>query len=94
MGTSNPKRSPQPTRVRCSGCNRTIAWTDGLLPLRNKVFCSLWCAAEPAVTKNSPVIDQWDFLKRAGFSPVAIAKRYGVAHSQVYNCLDRLREIP
>ena len=89
MGSANPKRSPVPVPIRCYGCHRTCAWTDGLQPLRNRAYCSRWCMNEPAITQTEERSDQWELLNLHGYKPVAIAKLYAVAHSQVYNALDR-----
>lgn len=90
MGSANPKRSPAPVRICCSGCHRTIAWTDGMQPLRNKVYCSRWCLEEPPAPPTAERTDQWDVLYHHGYKQVAISKLYGVAHSQVYVALDKL----
>lgn len=89
MGTANPKRAPEPVPVRCSGCRRTVAWTDSTQSLRNKMFCSLWCASETPATPTEDRTDQWRFLNASGISPVSIGKLYGVAHSQVYTALKK-----
>jgi hypothetical protein len=89
MGSANPKRAPKPVAVRCSGCRKAIAWTDGLVPLRNKVFCSRWCMDEPIATPTEARTDQWRVLSTAGWKPVAIGHLYDVAHSQVYGSLGR-----
>jgi len=73
--------------LRCAGCRRTIAWTDVEQGLRNKMYCSVWCMDEPAVAPTEERTDQWRILVSRGRSPVAIAKQYGVAHSQVYTAL-------
>jgi hypothetical protein len=87
MGSANPKRSPEPIRIRCSGCRRAFAWTDGFTPLRNKIYCSEWCMSESAVTLTEERTDQWRLMRSHGWKPVAISKVYGVAHSQVYVAL-------
>lgn len=87
MGTANPKRSAEPVPIRCSGCRKTVAWTDAMQSLRNKMFCSVWCMEETPVTPTEERTDQWRMLYATGVSPVAIAKQYGTAHSQVYVAL-------
>lgn len=87
MGTKNPKRSEVPIAVRCAGCRRIIAWTDSEQAMRNKMFCNMWCMEEVPTTPTQERTDQWRLLKGSGMSPVAIAKRYDVAHSQVYVAL-------
>jgi hypothetical protein len=90
VGTAKPNRAPQPLGVRCASCRRTIGWTDGLVALRNKVYCSSWCMDEPVATPTESRTDEWRVLNKVGhLSPVAISKVYGVAHSQVYGALGR-----
>ena len=90
MGTSTPIRSDKPVAVRCSGCRRTTGWTDGTAALRNRVYCSLWCMAEGDIVPTQERLDQWKLLSGVGMSPVAIARKYGVAHSQVYVALGKM----
>jgi hypothetical protein len=89
MGTATPKRAPEPVPVRCAGCRKTLAWTDAEQSLRNKMYCSLWCMEEPAVTPTEDRTDQWRILVASGMSPVAVSKIYGVAHSQVYTAIKK-----
>lgn len=89
MGTSTPKRTDEPVPVRCASCRRTVAWTDALQSLRNKMYCSQWCMDETPATPTEDRTDQWRMLLSSGFSPVSIGKIYGVAHSQVYIALKR-----
>lgn len=90
MGTSRPNLAPEPVPIRCASCRRTIGWTDGKVPLRNKVYCTSWCMDEPIATPTETRTDEWRVLKTVGhMSPVAISKIYDVAHSQVYSALDR-----
>ena len=91
MGSANPKRADAPVPIRCASCRRRIAWTDALQHLRNKVYCSDWCMKELAATETSERSEQWEMLHYHGHSRVAIARLYGVAHSQVYTALDRIR---
>lgn len=90
MGAANPVRSEEPVAVRCAGCRKIIAWTDGVGSLRNSLYCSKWCMDEPDVYPTEERVDQWRTLSRAGMSPVAISKIYGVAHSQVYVALGKM----
>lgn len=90
MGTSTPVRSDKPVAVRCAGCRRTTGWTDGTAALRNSVYCSLWCMGEENVVPTEERLDQWKLLLSAGLSPVAIARKYDVAHSQVYVALGKM----
>lgn len=71
-------------RVRCASCHRTVAYTLSESPLRNKIYCSEWCIAEPAVAPNEPRNDMWQAMVEHGLSPVKVGKVYGVPHSQVY----------
>lgn len=87
MGTKNPKRLDEPVRIRCASCRKTVSWTDASQPLRNKMYCSLWCMDEAPATPTEERTDQWRLLVSKGFSPVAVAKVYDVAHSQVYTAL-------
>ena len=77
--------------VLCASCGRRIAWATSQEPLRTQVTCSQWCLMELPVTPTEARTDQWAALHKAGgWSPVAIAKLYGVPHSQVYKALDRI----
>lgn len=90
MGSAKPVRSEEPVPIRCAGCRKTIAWTDGISALRNRLYCSHWCMQEPEVYPTEERVDQWRMLYRSGMSPVAIANLYGVAHSQVYVAIGRM----
>lgn len=89
MGAINQKKAPEPMPVRCASCRKTIAWTDTVQSLRNKMYCSHWCLEEPQATPTEERTDQWRMLFNAGFSPVSIGKIYDVAHSQVYIALKK-----
>lgn len=78
-------RNDQP--VRCSGCRRVIGWTSSSSPLRTAVYCSEWCANDPAVTPLEARNDEWRVLVSNGVSPVEVSRRYEVAHSLVYRTL-------
>ena len=76
-------------RVRCASCRRTVAIAEKETALRNKVYCDEQCYAEVAVTPEEERNDQWKAMVKAGWSPVFVAKKYGVPHSQVYKVMDR-----
>ena len=76
-------------RVRCASCRRTVAFTDASVALRNKVYCSEWCALEVPATQFEARTDQWKAMVAQGWSPVDVAQQYGVAHSQVYKAVAR-----
>jgi len=76
-------------RVRCASCRKTVAVAETEVALRNKVFCSEWCAHETPVTPNEERNDQWKALVAYGVSPVYIGKMYGSPHSQVYKSVAR-----
>ncbi len=77
--------------VRCASCRRAVAWSAKPAVIRNEIFCSDWCRDEPPTTTMAARNDEWVILnKLGGVTPVAISRRYGVAHSLVYRTLKRL----
>ena len=76
-------------RVRCASCRRTVAYSDGEVALRNKVYCSEWCVNEIPTTVFEARNDQWKAMVANGWSEVFVAKKYDVAHSQVYKAVAR-----
>lgn len=76
--------------VYCSGCHRKIGTCLDQYPNRYKVFCDARCAYEPPVTAEAERNDAWQLLSFHGRKPVAIAKKFGSPHGQVYRTLDRL----
>jgi len=75
--------------IRCSSCRRTVAITDGPVALRNKIYCSNWCADEIPATTFEARNDMWKAMVASGMSPVAVSKQYEVPHSQVYKAVAR-----
>lgn len=75
--------------IRCSSCRRTVAITDAPVALRNKIYCSEWCAEEPLVTPFEARTDMWKVMISHGMSPVYVSKQYDVPHSQVYKAVAR-----
>lgn len=73
--------------IRCGSCRRKVAVASGVEPLRNKVYCDEWCVQEVPATPLEERNDGWRWLHATGWSPVAIARAEGVAHSLVYRTL-------
>lgn len=73
--------------IRCASCRRKVAVTSSANALRNSVYCDEWCEREIPATPLEERNDQWRWQFASGWSPVAIARREGVAHSLVYRTL-------
>lgn len=76
-------------KVRCASCRRALAVTASDSALRSKVFCDDWCLNEIPATQFEARNDQWKAMVTFGVSPVAVARDFGVAHSQVYKAVAR-----
>ncbi len=79
--------------IRCSGCWSRIAVAPVPTSLRHKIYCSAECADHASASEDYERNIQWLALNDSGWTPVMIARLYGVAHSLVYRTLDRMREV-
>jgi hypothetical protein len=75
--------------VRCASCHKTLAVTESDSALRAKVYCDDWCRTETPSTQFEARNDVWKAMVAFGVSPVAVARKYEVAHSQVYKAVAR-----
>lgn len=68
--------------VRCAGCTRCIGVSPGGSPLRNKVYCTTTCMAEPTVgqyeTRDALITE----LSRLGRSDGYLASLFGIGRSR------------
>lgn len=69
--------------VRCSGCTRRLGVSQSGTPLRNKVWCASWCAAEVPISQNETRDAVMAELSRLGRSDGHIARLFGVGRSRV-----------
>lgn len=88
--TIDLRDSTKPTArydIRCASCRRRVAVALAATALRNSVYCDEWCVQEVPATPMEERNDRWRWLYASGWSPVAIARREGTAHSLVYRTL-------
>lgn len=69
--------------VRCSGCAAKIGVSEALTPLRNKVWCSALCHAQPSVGVHETRDAVMAELSRQGRPDGAIGELFGVGRSRV-----------
>lgn len=86
------KPPPEVGQLRCNGCGRLAAFASNAGSIRNRIYCSEWCATQPA---PSPT-DERDELMRGmhlewGMNALAIAKFWGITHANVYRILKKAR---
>ena len=77
--------------VRCAGCRRAAGYSENTSALRAKVYCSVWCYENPAVTAEEERNDTWRAMVDKGVKPVRVARLFGVDHALVYRTVARYR---